>query len=194
VGGDAAGQSRLLVKVADAAEVAFALFTDIAEQDERAGEFDAGVKEGTGDGEQADDASAIVAGSGGFKPVAVDDGVERRIGWKNGVKVGREDDDRAGALGGQMGGGKKAEDIARGVGFNAGDAGLGKAGREPLGAGFFAKGRGGDGGEICLPVHDGFGIAVKPGEGGVDRAAGGECRDLGESRVAREDRHGVVSG
>ena len=40
MGGDASGEGGLLIEVADAAQIAFALFADVAENDEGSSEFD----------------------------------------------------------------------------------------------------------------------------------------------------------
>ena len=64
VGSDAAGECRLLVKVADAAQIAFAFFADVAENDDGSGELDLGLDEGLRQSEHADDTGGVVACSG----------------------------------------------------------------------------------------------------------------------------------
>ena len=86
--------------------------------------------------------------------------------------------------------GKQGEDVAGLVGFDGAEASLGKAGGEPGGANLFTEGRGGNGDQLGLPVHDFSGIAVQPGEGGMDRLAGGDGGDSGKGRTGGERRHG----
>ena len=80
VRGDAAGERAVLVKMAHAAQVAFAFFAHIAQHDQRDGQFNAGVDEGAHDGQHSDHAGGIVAGARRVKTVAVEyvDGVECR--------------------------------------------------------------------------------------------------------------------
>ena len=71
VGGDAAGQRTLAVKMAHAAQIAFALFAHIAQKDERRGQFNPGLDQRVGDGQHAGNPGAVVAGARSFQAVAV---------------------------------------------------------------------------------------------------------------------------
>ena len=106
VRGNAAGQRAVLVEVAHAAQIAFALFAHIAQQDERRGQFDLGFEQRMGDGQHSHHSGAVVAGARSLQAVAVDDRIERRAGGKDGIKVRREQDHRPGALGRQIRGGQ----------------------------------------------------------------------------------------
>src|SRR6185437_3921681 len=53
VGGDAAGIRALAIEMADAAEVAFAFFADVTDEEERRGEFHLRLSERMRDGQHA---------------------------------------------------------------------------------------------------------------------------------------------
>ena len=88
-----------------------------------------------------------------------------------------------------MGRWQPAEDVADGVGLDLLQTNLGKAPGQPCGAGSFAEGRRGNGGQINLPVHDGLGVAVHPGKSGMNRTLRGQSRYPGKCRVVGKQVH-----
>ncbi len=91
---DAAGERAVLVDMTHAAQVAFTFFADVAENDERDGQFNSGVEKRADDGQHSDDSGGIVAGAGSVKTVAVEHWMEWSGGGKNGVDVRGEKNDR----------------------------------------------------------------------------------------------------
>ena len=108
--------------------------------------------------------------------------MERSGGWENGVNVRGEQNDRAGAVGGDVCGWQSTEDVSRGIDFDAAETYLRESPGQPLGASLLAVSGRGNRDKLDLPVHDGFGIRVQPGEGGVNRSLRGEGRDARERR------------
>ncbi len=132
MGGDAAGKRGLVVEMTDAAQVAFALFADVGQKEQRGGQFDTGLDEGIGECELPGDAGAIVAGSGSLDAVAVYLGVEGSFGGEDGVEMRGENDDGAGAFRREVGCGEKPEDVSDCIDMNAGQAGFGNSGRPSM--------------------------------------------------------------
>ena len=136
VGGDATGEGRLLVEMADAAQIAFAFFAYVAEHDDGSGELNLGVDDGLCKSKHADDAGSVVAGAGSGEAVgavvASQDGTERRGGGEDGIEMRGEDDDGAGAVGGKMCRGDESDDVAEVVGVDVGETDFGEAFGDPL--------------------------------------------------------------
>jgi len=108
--------------------------------------------------------------------------MDRSSGGKNGVNVRRKENDGTGAIGGHAFSRQEAEDIADGVDLDIAQACLNEALGQPLGAFALTVRRSGDGHESHLPIHDGFGIGVEPGECGVNGPLRGEGSDARECR------------
>ena len=181
VGGDAAGDGTAVVELANAAQVAFALFAHVAHEQERGGQFCFGVGESIGDREQPSHAGRVVAGSGRFEAVdailLAQRRIERRIGGKHGVKVSRENNKRAGAVGVEIGRIEKAENVTHFIGLDVGEPDFDESLRKPAPAGSLPEWRSRNRHHRELPVHDGFGIPMEPGEGRMRLPPGGDCRD-----------------
>ena len=127
-------------------------------------------------------------------PLSRDEGrIEWRGGGEDGVEMRGEDDDGTGAVSGKMRRGDEADDVADSVSVDVDESDLGEASGEPIRTSFFAEGWRGNGDEFGLAIDEGLGVVVHPCERSVNRALSGDCRDAGECRAAREDRH-VLSG
>ena len=152
VGHDAAGKRSLIVEVTHAAQVAFAFFADVGENDKGRSQFNLGLDERGDDGEHAGDAGGVVAGSGGGEAVLpltrLTTGLRGVSAGKDRVEMRRENNDGSAAFGREFGGGEESEDIADGVGLDVGEASFGEAGGNPLGASLFAERRGGNGNQF----------------------------------------------
>ncbi len=160
VSGDAAGVGAGIVEMAHAAEIAFAFFAHVSEDDERDGQLDLRVDERVGEGEQTGEAGSVVAGAGRVEAengiFSGNGGNEGRGGGEDGIEMRGEDDDGAAALGGKLRGRDDGDDIADGVGGDGGQAGFFEEGGDGAAAGVFTEGRSGNGDQLGLPVHDGL--------------------------------------
>ena len=83
---------------------------------------------------------------------------------------------------GRFVGRQNAEDVASSVNLDIAETDLREALGEPLRASLFAVGGRGNGDQLDLPIHDGFGIGVQPGKGGVDGPFCSEGSDARERR------------
>ena len=72
VGSDAVAPRRALIQIAHAAQVAFALFAYVADEEHRAGQRDRCVDQSCGNGEQAGDAGSVVACAGRYQSRSAD--------------------------------------------------------------------------------------------------------------------------
>ena len=79
-------------------------------------------------------------------------------------------------------GGQSAEDVSGGIDLDAAETNLRESPGQPLGARLLAVSGRRNRDELNLPVHDGFGIGVQPGEGSVNRPLRGEGCDARERR------------
>ena len=166
---DASGERALIIEVAHAAQIAFALLAHVAQKEQRCGQFEFGLQQRVGNGQHSHDSRAVVAGAGSCQAVAIDDGVA--AGFRQGRRY-------QGALKARrLGRCSPAASLrpaempktlpAASVSILL-EPGLGKTGCQPLRARLFAKGRRGNSHQVRLPVHDLLGVAVQPGESGVN--------------------------
>ena len=126
MGGNPRGQFGIGIKVPHSAQISLALLAHIANEDQRSWKLYLAQNQSASDGHHADDASAVVAGSGGFQPGGIQTGfvrvlaaynrVERSSSREDGVQVCRKNDNRPGAFGRQAFSRKDAEDIAHLIG------------------------------------------------------------------------------
>ena len=193
VGGDAAGEGALIIEVANAAQVALALFADVAQEQERDRQLHLGVRQSMHNGQHANHARAVVAGARRFQAVdavvlhcGTDGGAFRRETRCRDEPTGRRwapcfrDRDRPD---------RGIREHCRWHRFRRRQPGLGKTAREPLAAGLLAEGRRRNRHHLHLPVHDGFGIAMKPRERRVGGPLGSEGRDPSKGGRAGGERH-----
>lgn len=103
-------------------------------------------------------------------------------GRKNGVDVGGEKDDRAGAVGGHVCRRQDAEDIGDSINLDVAETNLREALGEPFCASLLSMSGRGDCHDFELPIHDGFWIGVQPGEGSVNGPFCSEGSDARERR------------
>jgi hypothetical protein len=82
-----------------------------------------------------------------------------------------------------------AKSISDSIKFHVLKAKLAKARAEPLCAGLFSKGRGGDRGQLRLPAHDLLLVEVHPLESAMDAAVGGDLRHAGKGRDSGGGSH-----
>jgi len=189
VSGDAAGERAVLVDMAHATQVSLAFFANVAKKDERDGQIESrvqgvGMEKRARDGEHSGYTGGVVAGAWSLKTIAIEDGAERSVGREHSVNVRGEQNDRASAVCGSAAadGGQNAEDVSGCVDLDAAETDLSEALGEPPGARLLAMSRRGNRDQLDLPIHDGFGIGVQPGEGGVNRSLRGEGSNARERR------------
>jgi hypothetical protein len=91
-GGDACAVGAALEEMTHAAEIAFSFFAYVGGEEDGDGRCDVGVAKSGGDGEQAGEASGVVADAGGVDACAVFffDGFDESVGGEDGVKVSGE--------------------------------------------------------------------------------------------------------
>ena len=133
VGGDAAGERALVVEVAHAAQIAFAFFAHVAQEDKRRrAACTLAWMSACAMASMPATPARIVAGSGSFQalsPFADQTGFSGVPSGKNSIEMRGEDDHGAGALGRQVGGGQEAEHVADGVGLDIGQGQPRRSGR-----------------------------------------------------------------
>src|SRR5580658_7350761 len=147
--------------VAHAAQVAFALFADIADEDKRKRVTDAHRPQHGGDAEHGGHAGAVVGNSRAVEAASLLADVQRRVRRKNRVDVRAEGDVAASETG------MRTEDVANVVDADIVERNFAKTFGEPLGAGRLAERRRGDAGHLHLPLGQLGLVRAKPVEGGA---------------------------
>src|SRR5450631_2275642 len=177
----------------DTAQITFALFSHVAQQQEGSGKFYLGLCQSMSDGQHSDHTGCVVARTRRGKAVAAIDArkhrVQRRLNGKDGIEVCREHDHRSAAFRWEFGGGYDAQDIADFVDAYVRKTSICKTVCEPLCSRLLTKWRCWDGDELCLRIHERLGVIVQPSESGMDGPQSSKRSDTGESRTAKEERH-----
>jgi hypothetical protein len=173
--GDIFGGGRQMpaVEMAHAAQIAFALFTDIGDKEHGHGGLNADLMEGGSQGPESGKSGAVVTDAGTEKLGVLAANVERRGGGEDGIEMSAESDGRRVGLES----GARGEKVANGV-SGGGEAAGPEARGEPGGAGLLGKGRRGNGGDGKLEIGDVALVTGKTLEEAVDARVGGETIDL----------------
>ncbi len=159
----------VLIKVPHAAQIAFTLFTHVAQHHQCGRQFYPCAQQGMNNGQHAHHTGRVIARARCFQSVAGKDWIERRIGGKHRIKMRRKQNHRPGILRRQFRGREHSQHIARGIGFYGADAGFSESRGQPSRALLLAVRGRGNAHQIDLPIHEGFGICVQPGECRVNR-------------------------
>ena len=102
--------------MAHAAQIAFTLFADICQYDERNGELDIRMNQSLNDRQHACDSGSVVAGSRRVQTkvsaYAIDRWIKWSVGGKDSIQMCGEHDHRAAAFRRQVCGGENSDDVA----------------------------------------------------------------------------------
>jgi hypothetical protein len=177
VRGDAPRPVALPIKLAHAAQVAFALFAHIAQEDQRRRQFHRGLHQRMRDSQHPHYACRIVACARSLQPsgsVAIrQHRIQRRSRRKNRVEVSRQHHHRPGALFRNVRSRQRGKDVARRIRMHARQSRLGKTRRQPLRSRLLAEGRRGNSDQLHLPVHQFSRVLAQPRKGRMHRPLAG---------------------
>jgi hypothetical protein len=175
---DGVPKRGVLVEMTHAAQIALALFADIAGEDQIASEIDACVFESRRNCEQTDDTSSVVTGARRFQSSPLKLWRDARLGREDGVNVRREKD--AGFR--RLRSFSDRDGVADGVEVDLIEVEIAKSLAEPFSAPLLAKRGRRDSHEIRLPAQNLLFLKVQPLEGPMHAPVRRKLGDAGEGR------------